>query len=204
MSRLEERAMRRQKQILVTSLVLAAALAADGCSRRRAANTPQPQPAPPFEEPAAVTPAPPAPRANASQPVVDPPVAALSGDDLEGRNLEELNRDSPLRPAFFVLDSAELDDEARIVVAANADVLKKNPQWVITIEGHCDERGTAEYNLALGERRAMAAKAYLQSLGVSPDRLRTVSYGDEYPFDRAHAEDAWSRNRRAHFIISAK
>ena len=194
--------MRREKQILVTSLVLVAALVADGCSRRRAANTPQPQPAPTIEEPAAVTPTPPAPRV--SQPVVDQPVAALSGEDLDGRNLEDLNRDSPLRPAYFVLDSAELDDEARVVVAANADVLKKNPQWVITIEGHCDERGTAEYNLALGERRAMAAKAYLQSLGVSPDRLRTVSYGDEYPFDRTHSEDAWSRNRRAHFIISAK
>ncbi len=133
-----------------------------------------------------------------------PAAAGLSSEELAGRNLEELNRDSPLRPAFFQLDSADLDDEARTIVAANADVLKRYPQWVITIEGHCDERGTTEYNLALGERRAIAAKSYLQSLGISADRLRTVSYGDEYPFDRAPSEEGWSRNRRAHFVISAK
>jgi peptidoglycan-associated lipoprotein len=185
-------------------LVVVAALVADGCSRRRAASVPQPQPAPPFEQPDAVAPAPPAPQAR--QPVVDnqPAAAPLAADELAGRNLEDLNRDSPLKPAFFLLDSAELDDEARTIVAANADVLKRYPQWVITIEGHCDERGTTEYNLALGERRAMAAKSYLLSLGVSADRLRTVSYGDEYPFERSSTEEAWSRNRRAHFVISAK
>jgi peptidoglycan-associated lipoprotein len=197
--------MRRPNQTLVTMLLIVSALAADGCSRRRAANTPQPQPAPVAEEqPAAVVPPPPAPRA--SQPVVDnqPTGGAITDDELAGRTLEDLNRDNPLRPAFFPLDSAELDDQARSVVAANADVLKRYPQWVITIEGHCDERGTTEYNLALGERRAMAAKTYLQSLGIPADRLRTVSYGDEYPFDRGHSEDAWSVNRRAHFVISAK
>ena len=194
--------MRRQSRTLVTMLVLVAALVADGCARRRAATVPlPPQPPPPFDQPAE-TPLPPAPR----QPVVDnqPAAAGLSSEELAGRNLEELNRDSPLRPAFFQLDSADLDDEARTIVAANADVLKRYPQWVITIEGHCDERGTTEYNLALGERRAIAAKSYLQSLGISADRLRTVSYGDEYPFDRAPSEEGWSRNRRAHFVISAK
>lgn len=195
--------MRRLNHTLVLMLVIVGALAADGCSRRRAANTPQPQPAPPFEQPGAVVPDPPAPRAEA---IVDNRVTAspLSADELAGRNLEDLNRDNPLKPAFFQLDSADLDDEARTIVAANADVLKRYPQWVITIEGHCDERGTTEYNLALGERRAMAAKSYLQSLGVSADRLRTVSYGDEYPFDRTSSEVGWSRNRRAHFVISAK
>jgi peptidoglycan-associated lipoprotein len=195
--------MRRLNNTLVIVLVMVAALVADGCSRRRAANTPQPQPAPPFEQPDAVSPDPPAPRGEA---IVDNRVTAspLSADELAGRNLEDLNRDNPLKPAFFQLDSADLDDEARTIVAANADVLKRYPQWVITIEGHCDERGTTEYNLALGERRAMAAKSYLQSLGVPADRLRTVSYGDEYPFDRTASETGWSRNRRAHFVISAK
>jgi peptidoglycan-associated lipoprotein len=75
---------------------------------------------------------------------------------------------------------------------------------VVTIEGHCDERGTAEYNLALGERRAVAVKTYLVSLGISPDRLRTVSYGKEFPFDPGHTEDAWFKNRRAQFVITAK
>ena len=196
--------MRKPNHTVVTMLVVASALVANGCSRRPAANTPGPQPPPPFEQPAATPVPPPPPRV--SQPIVDnqPTATALPPDELAGRNLEDLNRDNPLKPAFFPLDSADLDDQARTIVAANADVLKRYPQWVITIEGHCDERGTTEYNLALGERRAMAAKSYLQSLGISADRLRTVSYGDEYPFDRTHTEDAWSLNRRAHFVISAK
>ena len=76
--------------------------------------------------------------------------------------------------------------------------------WTVTIEGHCDERGTAEYNLALGERRAGAARAYLVSLGIPSDRLQTVSYGKEFPFDPGHDEAAFSKNRRAHFVITAK
>jgi peptidoglycan-associated lipoprotein len=74
----------------------------------------------------------------------------------------------------------------------------------VTIEGHCDERGTAEYNLALGERRAVTARAYLVSLGISADRLRTVSYGKEFPFDPGHDDAAYAKNRRAHFVITAK
>ena len=74
----------------------------------------------------------------------------------------------------------------------------------MTIEGHCDERGTPEYNLALGERRAVAARAYLVSLGIAADRLRTVSYGKEFPFDPGHDEAAWAKNRRAHFVVTAK
>ena len=75
---------------------------------------------------------------------------------------------------------------------------------MITIEGHCDERGTAEYNLALGERRAVAARTYLVSLGIAADRIRTVSYGKEFPFDPAHTEEAWAKNRRAHFVVTQK
>jgi len=74
----------------------------------------------------------------------------------------------------------------------------------ITIEGHCDERGTAEYNLALGERRALAAKNYLVSLGVGADKVKTVSYGKEFPFEPGHDDAAWLKNRRAHFVITAK
>ena len=76
--------------------------------------------------------------------------------------------------------------------------------WIVTIEGHCDERGSAEYNLALGERRALAAKSYLVSLGIGADRMRTVSYGKEFPFDSGHDDGAWSTNRRAHFMLTAK
>jgi peptidoglycan-associated lipoprotein len=132
------------------------------------------------------------------------PPQPLASDDVSGRSLDDLNRDSPLQPVFFALDSSDVSDAGRTTLQANAAVLKKYPTWVITIEGHCDERGTAEYNLALGERRAVAARTYLVSLGLDANRLRTVSYGNEFPFDPAHQESAWSRNRRAHFVITAK
>lgn len=83
---------------------------------------------------------------------------------------------------------------------ANAEWMTANPAAKVLIEGHCDERGTSEYNMALGERRAVSAKECLGSLGVSPDRLRTVSFGEEQPLDTAHTEEAWARNRRAHFV----
>jgi peptidoglycan-associated lipoprotein len=163
---------------------------------------PTPPPTPP---PPAVTAAPPAPappqRVEESLPV---PPGPFAEDGIGSRSLDDLNRDSPFQPAFFPLDSAELDDAGRAVVTANAELLKKYPTWVVTIEGHCDERGTAEYNLALGERRAVAVKTYLVSLGVAPDRLRTVSYGKEFPFDPGHDDAAWAKNRRAHFVITAK
>ena len=189
----------RRNPVFFMTLLLVAAFIADGCARRRTASAPPPPQPPPFEQPSAVPPAPPA-------PIVDnqPTEPVLAAEAVTERNLEELNKDNPLQPAFFPLDSADLDDAARTVVAANADVIKRYPQWVITIEGHCDERGTTEYNLALGEKRAMAAKNYLLSLGVPAERVRTVSYGDEYPFDRASTEQAWSLNRRAHFSISSK
>lgn len=132
------------------------------------------------------------------------PPEPLPSDSVEGRSLDDLNRDSPLRPVFFDYDSSEVSDPGRAILQASAAVLKKYPAWVITIEGHCDERGTAEYNLALGERRAMSARTYLMSLGIEASRLRTVSYGSEFPFDPGHQESAWSRNRRAHFVITAK
>jgi peptidoglycan-associated lipoprotein len=132
------------------------------------------------------------------------PPEPLPVDDVAGRSLDDLNKDSPLRPVFFELDSSDVNEAGRTTLQANAAVLKKYSTWVITIEGHCDERGTAEYNLALGERRAVAARQYLISLGLDANRLRTVSYGSEFPFDPGHEESAWSRNRRAHFVITAK
>jgi peptidoglycan-associated lipoprotein len=145
-----------------------------------------------------------------SRPPDPPPVprdsfgAAPLNDPMAGRTVEDINRNSPLKPAFFHLDSDELDDAAKQVLSANAEVLKTYPTWVVTIEGHCDERGTAEYNLALGDRRALAARNYLVMLGIAADRLRTVSYGDEFPFDPGHDETAWSKNRRAHFMLTSK
>lgn len=190
--------MTNKMKIVVIWMVLLA-FGSSACSRRKPPVAPVP--APTFETPA-VTPAPPAPpqRVEESQPVT----TGLGEDSIANRSLDDLNRDSPLRPAFFGLDSSDLDDDGRAIVTANAAILKKYPTWVISIEGHCDERGTPEYNLALGERRAVSVRTYLVSLGVSPDRLRTVSYGKEFPFDAGHTEDAWSKNRRAHFVITSK
>ena len=129
---------------------------------------------------------------------------AITEDPIGAADLDTINKNSPLQPVLYALDSYEIDTSGQQVLNADAAILKKYPNWVITIEGHCDERGTAEYNLALGEKRALAAKTYLVSLGVPADRLRTVSYGKEFPFDPGHDEGAWSKNRRAHFVVTSK
>ena len=183
---------------IVVAVTLAIAVTA-GCGKKKPATGPQP---PPAEEAAVVPPTPPPPAERVEDKVS---VAAGNPDDsITNKSLDDLNRDSPLKPVFFRLDSAELDESGRSIASANAQVLKKYGTWGITIEGHCDERGTAEYNLALGERRAVAVKTYLSSLGVSPERIRVVSYGKEFPFDMGHSEDAWSKNRRGHFVITSK
>ena len=156
---------------------------------------------PPSETPAtpARPPAPPEPVGE--KPVVTEPIAE---DTMASRSLDDLNRDSPLRPVFFGYDSAEISAEGQQALNANAEILKKYSAWVVTIEGHCDERGTAEYNLALGERRAVAARTYLVSLGIPVERLKVISYGKEFPFDPAQTEDAYAKNRRGHFVITSK
>ncbi|MEZ5320176.1 MAG: peptidoglycan-associated lipoprotein Pal [Vicinamibacterales bacterium] len=163
---------------------------------------PQGQPTTPAQTPAETPPRP---------PDIVPPEPAMTGSDLSADpyasfTVDEINdpATSPLKPAFFAYDSDVLDDPARQVLDQDAQVLKDHPTWIITIEGHCDERGTSEYNLALGDRRALAAKNYLQSLGIAANRLNTVSYGKEFPFDPGHTEAAYVMNRRAHFMVTAK
>ena len=191
--------MRTQKTLVVIALVVLALTAA--CSRNKKP-TVTPQPTPTVTEAPVELPPRPAPPQRVEDSV--PLTPRLAEDAVANRSLDDLNRNSPLKPIFFPLDSAELDDTGRAVATADADVLKKYSTWVITVEGHCDERGTAEYNLALGERRASAVKAYLASLGVSGDRIKTVSYGKEFPFDMGHTEEAWSKNRRGHLVITSK
>lgn len=108
---------------------------------------------------------------------------------------------SPLKDIFFEFDRADLRPDARDTLRANADWLRTNPSARIEIEGHCDERGTNEYNLALGAKRAQSAKDYLVSLGIAGDRLSTISYGEEIPVCREHTESCWRQNRRARFVI---
>jgi peptidoglycan-associated lipoprotein len=137
-------------------------------------------------------------------PVIPVEPTPIASDPLASLDTDEINRQSPLAPVFFGLDSDSVDVEGQKVLDANAVVLRKYPTWAITIEGHSDERGSAEYNLALGERRALAVKGYLLSLGIAADRIRTVSYGKEFPFDPGHDEAAWSKNRRGHFVVTGK
>jgi len=108
---------------------------------------------------------------------------------------------SPLKDVFFDYDRYDLRGDAREVLRANADWLKKNPSARVEIEGHCDERGTSEYNLALGAKRAQSAKDYLATLGIAGDRLSTISYGEEIPVCKQASEDCWRQNRRARFVI---
>lgn len=107
----------------------------------------------------------------------------------------------PLADIQFAYDSFELEEDARRVLQRSADWLKQNPNARIEIEGHCDERGTVEYNLALGAKRASAAKSYLSALGIDDSRMTTISYGEELPLCHEHTEGCWQRNRRAHFVV---
>jgi len=191
--------MQRVMRTAAVVLVLLS-LTAGACAKKQ---PPLAQPAPPLGgSPTASTPPPP--RTTTEALPVPPEPLAIAEDGISARSLEDLNRDSPFKPAYFPLDSAELDDDGRAVVTANAAVMRKYPTWMITVEGHCDERGTPEYNLALGERRAVAVRTYLVSLGIAADRVRVVSYGKEFPFDPGHDEKAWASNRRAHFVITSK
>jgi peptidoglycan-associated lipoprotein len=181
--------------------VLVAAIGAGACGGKKA---PVARPLPPPPPMTTTTPPPPAPPTAVPDTTPIPPEPKITDDPLVSGDLDVINKNSPFQPVFFSLDSFEVEGIAQQALNNNAEILKKYPSWVITIEGHCDERGTAEYNLALGEKRALAARTYLVSLGVPADRLRTVSYGKEFPFDPGHDEAAWSKNRRAHFVVTSK
>ena len=108
----------------------------------------------------------------------------------------------PLKDVNFDFDSVALSETARATLRANADWLKTNATARVQIEGHCDERGTAEYNMALGAKRAQTAMDYLATLGIAANRLSTISYGEEVPLCKEQTEECWARNRRARFVIS--
>jgi peptidoglycan-associated lipoprotein len=142
--------------------------------------------------------------------IAPPPTPTIQEDEQAWMNEElarvtaEANARGLLGDIFFDFDRFELSADARERLAKNARFMMDAPQFVLTIEGHCDERGTNDYNLALGERRASAARDYLVSLGVSANRLRTISYGEERPFCSGSAESCWSQNRRGHFMVSSR
>jgi peptidoglycan-associated lipoprotein len=187
----------RQHLCCVVLMVLAFAGA---CAKKTPPVARVTPPPPPQPVDATLPPAPPTPVAE-PRPVPPEPVAE---DPIASRDIGDINKNSPFQPVFFLFDSSDVDAAAQQALNANAEIMKKYSSWVVTIEGHADERGTAEYNLALGERRAMSARTYLVSLGLSADRLRTVSYGKEFPFDPGHDEAAWAKNRRAQFVLTSK
>ena len=145
---------------------------------------------------------------SAEKEVAPPPAAAPTKDvevaEVLTMDIDVLNKKGYLSDAFFDYDQSDLREDARSVLAGDAQWLKKHSSVQVLIEGHCDDRGTAAYNLALGDRRANAAKEYLVSLGMDGSRLRTVSYGKERPFCSESTESCWQKNRRAHVVITAK
>ncbi len=137
----------------------------------------------------------------APAPTPAPPRVA---EDVLPSSVDEINRRGYLKDVFFTLDGYAIEPAQRDALAGDGAWLKAHPTVRATIEGHCDERGTAAYNMALGDRRTTAAREYLASLGVDVSHLKTISYGKERPFATAHDEAAWSQNRRAHFVVTAR
>jgi peptidoglycan-associated lipoprotein len=182
----------------VLILGLAALLMVGACAKKAPVAAPAPTPPPPPTTPAPPPPPPP-------PPPVSKPAAPLSEDELFARKtLDELNQERPLQDVFFAFDRSELSEQSIERLSRNATWLKRWASARITVEGHCDSRGTAEYNLALGERRARAVRDYLVSLGVPTERILIVSKGKEQPFCDEESESCWSQNRRGHFLITGK
>ncbi len=166
--------------VLFLVLMLAALMVLPACSKKEA---------PPVEEditPAEEVPPPPPP------PVEEEELDAIEEEELETLVLEDI---------FFDYDKYSIKGEFKIVLEANADLLMLREDAVLVIEGHCDERGTSEYNLALGEKRAKAVMDFYIAFGIGADRLSMISYGEERPFEYGHDEEAWAMNRRAHMLI---
>ena len=194
--------MNRKWMVWATILVLATFLF--GCPKKK------PKTAPPADlNVDTTTVAPPAnpPAQDVTEPsepaMQDTTEDAFSSTDMQVVN-DELHRRGFSADVYFNYDESELSDETRDKLSRNADLLKGQPQFQLTVEGHADSRGTNEYNLALGERRANSVKDYLGSLGVNADRLRTISYGEERPVCTTEEESCWSQNRRAHMIVTGR
>ncbi|MGH9441402.1 MAG: peptidoglycan-associated lipoprotein Pal [Thermoanaerobaculia bacterium] len=177
----------RSLALLAASLILVA-----GCKKKPPTTTPEAAPPPPA-----------APEQPSTSPTPPPP-APMTSDDVTSADLQTLNSRGYLKDAFFDFDKYDLREDARTALAADAQWLKKYSTLQVVVEGHCDSRGTEEYNLSLGQKRAGAVKDYLVSLGLDGARVNTVSYGKTRPFCTDENESCWQQNRRGHFVITAK
>jgi peptidoglycan-associated lipoprotein len=181
-------------------VVLMAAVGGVACHRNPKPQAPAPAPvSPPAPPTSPATPPPPPPAPAPAQP------APLSEEEVfRNKTLDQLNAEKPLADVLFSYDSTDLSNEARGLLQKDVDWMKKWTTTKVMVEGHADSRGTNEYNLALGERRADAVRDYLVSLGIPTERLTIVSKGEEQPFCSEETEACWQQNRRGHFIITAK
>ena len=191
----------------LSGLALIAIIAAPACRHKTTPVQPKVQPTetvsqtvPPVPTMTATS----APTVKPPEDFVQPNTETVQTENLP-TNIEEANRLAQergyIKDAFFGYDEAALSADAQSALTDSANWMKRNPQYGLLIEGHCDERGTEQYNLALGDRRANQAREYLVTLGVDASRIRTVSYGEERPFDPGHDESAWAKNRRDHLVL---
>ncbi len=188
----------RNRLVLFAGIVLLASLTLAGTCRKA-----PPSAQAPAAPPTTVTAEPATPPAQETRKEVTEPFPAkpVESAAITEPSAADLNRQKVLRTVYFAYDKADLSEETVAALRANADWLRANSKRKVVIEGNCDERGTVEYNLALGQRRAAAAREYLVSLGIDAARLRTVSYGKERPADPGHGEESWGKNRRDDFVI---
>jgi len=199
------RGMMQTGAVVVTSLMVS--LVVSSCAKRPVvpvATAPPPvapaPAAPPTPPPAPAPVTPPAPEPTPPT----PPVATPAPQPPPPAPPKEYRANEALKTIYFDFDKSDIRPGDAKILDANAAWLASNPNMLLLIEGHCDERGTPEYNLALGERRAKATQAYLVSKGVQPERVNTVSYGEERPVCTEHKESCWSKNRRAQFLVKEK
>ena len=186
---------------LASLLALSTAIAvfAAGCHKKVA----PPPPAPPPPAPAA--PAPPPPPPPPPPPAPAPAPRPLTEDEIFARkSVDQLNAEHPLDDVYFDLDKSDVREDGRAPLQKDADFLKRWTSVAVTVEGHCDERGSSEYNLGLGSRRGDSVKAYLVNVGIPANRITVVSKGKEQPVCTDHTESCWQQNRRGHFVITAK
>ena len=193
-----------RRRVWLPAIVLLVAVTLNACSRR----TPPPAPPPPAPPPVATAPAPPPPPP-AQKPTPPPPQPVaqkpLTEDELFARKtLDQLNAEAPLADVMFDYDQFAIRDDQRATLQKNADYLRRWTSVRVSVEGHADLRGTNEYNLALGERRANSVREYLAGLGIAADRFAVSSKGEETPLCTEDSEACHARNRRVHFVITAK
>jgi len=180
---------------------LATAIACGGDKKPPVAPPPPPPPAP---APAPTAPPPPPPQPAPQPPPPPPPRVPTEAEIWASKSVADLNNEKPLDDVFFEFDKSDLSDADRASLQKDSAYLAAHTSAVVLISGHADERGTAEYNLALGERRAAATRDYLVSLGVQASRMNIVSKGKEAPFCTESVESCWAQNRRGHFVFTAK